>query len=269
MRISVITVNYNDQDGLQRTLESVRKQTCHDFELLVMDGGSTDGSQDVIEQYLDVITYHESAKDGGPFFGMNKGIERVQGDYCIFMNSGDSFYDEHVLEKFVAEPRDKDVYTGVAAEHLGTELYQWNPPYAIDISLKFFYRGALSHQSSFIRTSWLKQHPYDTKYRIVSDWKFFLECLVICHASYEPLPFFVSHYMDGGISRDAVKAFAERDLVLQELFLESQLKDMHRQIAWDKLVKEVDPISKVGKMIVLLTQFMVGIRKKLKNNVGK
>ena len=262
MRISVITVNYNDRAGLQRTLESVRKQTCHDFELIVMDGGSTDGSQDVIEQYRDIIAYYESAKDGGPFFGMNKGIERAQGDYCIFMNSGDSFYDEHVLEKFVAEPRDKDIYTGVAAEHLGTGIYQWNPPYAVDLSLKFFYRGALSHQSSFIKTSWLKQHPYDTKYRIVSDWKFFLESLVICHASYEPLPFFVSHYMDGGISRDAVKAFAERDRVLQELFSESQLKDMHLQLAWDEQKKLVDPISKTGKVIAVFVKFMLNIRKK-------
>lgn len=260
--ISIITVNFNDRHGLQRTLESVRKQCSHDYELIVIDGGSNDGSQEVIEQYSEVITYHESAKDGGPFFGMNKGIEHAQGDYCIFMNSGDSFYDEHVLEKFVADPRTKDIYTGVAAEHLEKGLYQWNPPYAIDLSLKFFYRGALSHQSSFIKTSWLKQHPYDTNYRIVSDWKFFLESLVVLHASYEPLPFFVSHYMDGGISRNAVKAFAERDLVLQELFTEEQLKDMHRQIAWDKLVKDVDPISKVGKMIMLFTQFMVGIRKK-------
>lgn len=262
MKISIITVNYNSKDGLRRTLESVRTQTCHDFELIIIDGGSTDGSQDVIAQYSDIVTYHEATKDGGPFFGMNKGIEHAQGDYCIFMNSGDSFYDEHVLEKFVAEPRTKDIYTGVAAEHLEKGLYQWNPPYAIDISLKFFYRGALSHQSSFIKTSWLKQHPYDTSYRIVSDWKFFLESLIVLHASYGPLPFFVSHYMDGGISRDAVKAFAERDHVLAELFSSQQLYDMHLQLAWDEQKKLVDPLSKTGKVIVAFVRFMLNIRKK-------
>lgn len=262
MTISIITVSYNDLEGLQRTLESVRKQCSHEYELIVIDGGSTDGSLQIIKQNENLITYWESSPDGGPFFGMNKALAHVTGDYCIFMNAGDSFYDEHVLEKFLERNRTKDIYTGVAAEHLERGLYQWNPPYAIDLSLKFFYRGALSHQSSFIKTALLKAHPYDTRYHIVADWKFFLEMILFHHATYEPLPFFVSHYMDGGISRDAVKAFAERDHVLAELFTSRQLHDMHLQLAWDKQKSLVDSLSKTGKVITAFVRFMLNMRKK-------
>lgn len=260
MLISIITVNYNDCKGLHRTLKSVKMQTCYDYELIIIDGGSTDGSKELIEQYQDIINYSESAKDGGPFFGMNKGIEHATGDYCIFMNAGDSFYDEHVLEKFVNDARDKDIYTGVAAEHLGKSIHQWNPPYTIDLSLKFFYHGALSHQSSFIKTLLLKNHPYDTHYRIAADWKFFLEMLIIQHASFSPLPFFVSHYMDGGISRDAAKAFAEREAIIDELFSENQKKIVLQQLRWDEMKQMVDPVSKIGQIIVSITKSLLAFR---------
>lgn len=264
MMVSIITINYNDSVGLKRTLDSVRFQTNHDYEHIIIDGASTDGSIDIIREYQDseenVIAVIEP--DSGPFFAMNKGIDLAKGDYCIFMNSGDSFYDEYVLEKFLSEHRTKDIYTGVACEHLGDTLYQWNPPYGIDINLKFFYGGgAISHQSSFIRTSLMKEMKYDTKYRIAADWKFFLDALVIRKATYEHLPFFVSHYMDGGISRDAKKAYSERDKIFLELFTKKQMDDARRIQEWDNLKKQIDPLSKVGKIIVLFARVMQSFRK--------
>ena len=99
MKYSIITINYNNRDGLENTIKSVINQTCQDFEYIVIDGGSTDGSVDVINKYADKIDYWISEPDKGIYNAMNKGILRAHGEYLNFMNSGDYFYDNEVLEK--------------------------------------------------------------------------------------------------------------------------------------------------------------------------
>ena len=101
MLFSVITINYNNCEGLQRTIDSVIGQTFKDFEFIVIDGGSTDGSVDIINKNAASITYWISERDNGIYHAMNKGIAQAHGDYCIFMNSGDCFYNIEVLKKSV------------------------------------------------------------------------------------------------------------------------------------------------------------------------
>ncbi|RZJ43544.1 MAG: glycosyltransferase, partial [Chryseobacterium sp.] len=98
MKLTVLTINYNNKEGLIKTFESVRAQTWTEFEFIVIDGGSTDGGKALIEQN-DQIDYWVSEKDSGVYNAMNKGIKKANGDYIIFMNSGDYFYNEFVLEK--------------------------------------------------------------------------------------------------------------------------------------------------------------------------
>ena len=88
MKYSIITVNYNNRDGLRATIESVVNQTYRDYEFIVIDGGSTDGSTDVLKEFDDKITYWVSEPDKGIYNGMNKGIAKATGDYLNFMNSG-------------------------------------------------------------------------------------------------------------------------------------------------------------------------------------
>ena len=97
-KLSIITINYNNKTGLIKTFESVDRQMWTDFEYIVIDGGSTDGGKELIEQNPK-ITYWVSEKDSGVYQAMNKGIRKANGDYIIFMNSGDFFYDSTVLEK--------------------------------------------------------------------------------------------------------------------------------------------------------------------------
>ena len=92
MKLSIITVNYNDAKGLERTIKSVISQTFHDYEFIIIDGGSTDGSVDVIKQYENHIDYWVSEKDGGIYPGMNKGLRQAKGDYLNFMNGGDCYH---------------------------------------------------------------------------------------------------------------------------------------------------------------------------------
>lgn len=265
MKISVITISYNDIDGLKRTIESVRRQSSLDYEYIVIDGGSADGSVEVIKANADIISYWESKRDGGPFFGMNNGLDHATGNYCIFMNSGDSFYDEHVIEEFLKLSPTLDIYTGIAAEHISGSIKPWRPATESDFCLRWFYRHALNHQSSFIKTSLMKELKYDTEFRIVSDWLFFMIALLNHNATYQPLPFYVSNYMDGGISRDVEKAFAERDKAIYKYFGPRILRDCKTMQfgvnEWDALAKRVDPKSKVGKTIMIITQLLLRLRR--------
>ena len=95
--ISVITINYNNHAGLLKTIDSVVNQTYNNFEYIIIDGGSTDGSVDVIYKYADRIDYWVSEPDKGIYNAMNKGIDVAKGEYCIFLNSGDSFCDYQTL----------------------------------------------------------------------------------------------------------------------------------------------------------------------------
>jgi glycosyltransferase involved in cell wall biosynthesis len=90
MKLTIITINYNNKEGLVKTFDSVRVQTWKDFEFIVIDGGSTDGCKELIEQNHQ-INYWVSEKDSGVYNAMNKGIRKATGDYVIFMNSGDFF----------------------------------------------------------------------------------------------------------------------------------------------------------------------------------
>lgn len=262
MKISIITINYNNAEGLQRTLESIKIQKYKNYELLLIDGNSTDNSVEIIEKFG---YKYVSEPDNGPFDAMNKGIKKATGDYCIFMNSGDSFYDETVLTQFVTAQPTKDIYTGIAAEHLCGNIHNWTPAIEEELSMRFFYRHTLSHQASFIKTSVIKSNLYDTKFKIVSDWKFFMKVLLLQGATYEPLSFTVCNYMDGGISRNAEKAFAEREKVLEELFGQRIMRDFHTMQygtdEWDATAKRVDPKSKIGKLIMNITKLLLILRK--------
>ena len=89
IKISIITINYNDKIGLTKTLNSVISQSWQDFEFIVIDGGSTDGGREVIEQYKDKIDYWVSEPDNGIYDAMNKGVLNSSSDFVLFINSGD------------------------------------------------------------------------------------------------------------------------------------------------------------------------------------
>ena len=99
--LSIITINYNNVLGLKRTLESVTGQSYSNFEYIVIDGGSTDGSKEHILKYSDKISYWISEPDRGIYHAMNKGIAKASGEYLLFMNSGDLFYNNFILNEVI------------------------------------------------------------------------------------------------------------------------------------------------------------------------
>lgn len=97
--ISVVTVCYNAADTIEKTMLSVLNQTYHDIEYIIIDGGSTDGTVEIIRKYADRIAYWVSEPDKGIYDAMNKGIKVATGEWINFMNAGDEFVDEGVIEK--------------------------------------------------------------------------------------------------------------------------------------------------------------------------
>lgn len=225
MHYSVITINFNNRDGLEKTIESVLCQTCKDYEFIVIDGGSTDGSKELIERHAGSFSYWVSEPDRGIYHAMNKGIASASGDYCIFMNSGDCFYDENVLGRFLHY--DEDILVGkVAGSDGNTELF--TPPER-ELSLFFLYSATIGHQGAFIRLTLQRSHLYDETLKIVADWKFFLQATVLDGCSLRFVPEWVCRFDTNGISTsNPERMWAEKETVLKELLPERILSDYRR-----------------------------------------
>ena len=220
MKLSIITVNFNDAEGLERTIKSVISQTFKDYEFIVIDGGSTDGSVDVIKKYADHIDYWVSEPDGGIYPGMNKGLCQAKGDYINFMNGGDSYHSDNVVEEVFSSNSDADIITGAHAGSPHPNVGQKG------VTMLDLYKGAIDHQASFIRREVALRHPYDETYRIVSDWKFFIEALIFDNCTFFYIDLIVVDVDMNGISNtNIVLDKQERESVLRELFPEKVLRD--------------------------------------------
>ena len=198
MKLSIITINYNDCKGWQRTFDSVASQTSKDFEWIVIDGGSTDGSKELIEQHQDKLAYWCSEPDKGRYNAMNKGVNKATGEYCLFLNSGDILCDSYVIEKlnkmsFQADIVSCDIYIdGVSWKNLRTSVDKMN---AFSI-----YENTLFHPSTWIRREVLIKCPYRENFERISDWAFFFEAIVIHNCSYQHIPLASTVFYSGGIS---------------------------------------------------------------------
>lgn len=219
MRITIITVNYNNLCGLERTLRSVAAQTCGDFEHVIIDGASTDGGAELLQSYERANTTIVSEPDGGIYNAMNKGVALATGDYVLFLNSGDVFYDNEVIARTLPLlVSNKDYYVGDLYREQRSRPLVKAPQ---SITLHFLASRTLSHQAAFIKRSVLLQFPYNEELRIVADWEQFFTGLILHNATYEPLPFLVARFDATGISSSRThkaQREAEMEEVLTRLF---------------------------------------------------
>lgn len=203
-KISIITINYNDKNGLTKTIESVVNQTLSDFEFIVIDGNSSDGSKEVIEDYKNQISYWVSEPDSGIYNAMNKGIRAAKGDYVLFMNSGDCFLDETILSKCDKLLNDNfDIYYGnlIYFDKKKNKNVDWLFPNKL--TFQFFINHSLPHQASFIKKSLFDSvFYYNENLKIASDWEFFVVAIIKNNATYKHLGITMSEYDFNGISSD-------------------------------------------------------------------
>lgn len=170
-KVSVVTICYNSVQFIEKTIQSVLSQTYPNIEYIVIDGGSTDGTKEIIEKYSSKITYWCSEKDRGIYDAMNKGIKKATGEWINFMNSGDCFVSENVLMDVMSEPIDSDICV------VYCDVIQDNGSYEEKFICKglkdITYKMVFSHQSCLIRTDIHKERPFSLKYKIAGDYDFF------------------------------------------------------------------------------------------------
>lgn len=172
MKISVVTVCYNAADTIEKTMLSVLNQTYHDIEYIIIDGGSTDGTVEIIRKYADRIAYWVSEPDKGIYDAMNKGIKVATGEWINFMNAGDEFVDEGVIEKLF-QNRTIDTVGVVFGDTLFIhKSKQKIVKFGDDPHHKIM---PSCHQSIFCRRILLARILFDLRYKIAADYNFFFQ----------------------------------------------------------------------------------------------
>lgn len=221
-QISIITINYNNKKGLARTLNSVYSQNYTNYEHIIIDANSSDGSKETIEEYRkksNNLTYWVSEPDNGIYNGMNKGIIHAKGEYLILLNSGD-FLENEILDKIHTSLTGEDLIYGNLnfISPTGEKRLQVfpSPPFNITelISPSFY----LPHPATFIKGKLLKKLLYNEQYKIVSDWEFWLKAIIFEQCSIKHINICISNFYEGGISANIPTITKEREEVLANLF---------------------------------------------------
>ncbi|WP_298287538.1 glycosyltransferase family 2 protein [uncultured Lutibacter sp.] len=196
--LSIITINYNNQLGLQKTMDSVLAQQWQQFEYLVIDGGSTDESITIIKANEKHIDYWVSEKDSGIFNAMNKGIENATGNYLLFLNSGDLLNGANALQNFIAHPNFKgDIIYGDYVFEKGQKIY---PDVLTPL---FFIKSSLPHQSTFFKsTIFDEMGSYDETYKIAADRAFYMACFLSGRFKFNHINYPLTKYDLTGLSNN-------------------------------------------------------------------
>lgn len=200
MKLSIITINYNNQAGLLRTLESISRVKSDCFEYLVIDGGSTDDSLNIIKNFQYSIDYWVSEPDRGIYHAMNKGIEKASGEYLLFINSGDIINNNVQIEETLNLLTGEDIiYFNIAEIFNNGEIVIKECPDYLDF--RYFILDALPHQSTFIKSNALKEYGgYSENMKIFSDWAFFMDAICKLECTYKHINQHFSSFFQDGIS---------------------------------------------------------------------
>ena len=265
MKLSIITINYNNADGLERTLNSVLEQSYEGIEHIIVDGGSTDDSVGVIKEYVDKVESRESKvesvvwsseKDKGVYNAMNKGIKKAKGDYIQILNSGDILAGPDVTARMIAALN--DAMTSVTDKSLNDEVpimygNMIKKDYAtgkvigksgeVEYSLRQYYSATLNHDCCYIRRDLFEKYGlYDENLKIVSDWKWFLQVIGLGKVKPVYADIDVTIFDASGISESNLELRnKERRQVLEEVLSPAILAD------YDKHAFDAEQMDRLRK----------------------
>ncbi len=209
MKLSVVTINYNNKVGLEKTIASVLGQTEKDLEYIVIDGGSSDGSAEVVKKHADKFSYSVSEKDGGIFNAQNKGAQKAKGDYLLFLNSGDILANENVLKDFSQHLGKNQLVFGDLLVDDGKSRQRADMPDKLDVY--YFMVSSLAHPSTFISSALYKKlGGYREDLKITGDYEFFLRAVLVHEASYMHISQAVAVFDTDGVSSDPAQQEKQR-----------------------------------------------------------
>lgn len=278
MKLSIITINYNNAAGLKATLDSVASQTYRSIEHIIVDGGSTDGSVDVIREYADKVERMKELKnegiqvvwsselDNGIYDAMNKGIEKASGEYLYFLNGGDTLVDQIVLEQLsqILNHGEDIIVSKINFVDANGKYHADFQPRMSEISLFHFLQAGIPHQSALIHRSLFQKYGlYDLQYSIVADWEFFLRALILNNATLRYTDISIANFDGTGLTSTHGKEMMDeiakvisnsfpRRVVLDYQWMQSNSADM-RRIEWLQhhsfVHKMVNALVGVGRKI--------------------
>lgn len=232
MKITVITVCYNSARTIEKTIQSVVSQKYHDLEYIIIDGGSTDGTQDIVEKYKDNIAIYISEPDKGIYDAMNKGIENASGDIVAFLNSDDWYIAEvDVFNKVEGYFRDSnaDIISGgicVCRDGVCTKV-----PRVKLTKENIFFDIVCPHPAMFVkRKLYARLGKFDISYKIAADTKWIINAYmdginILCVEDY------FTYFSEGGISTTKRYATLEEQYnVVRCCALENHLTQLEEKI---------------------------------------
>ena len=252
MKISIITINYNNASGLRKTMESILVQTYTNFEYIVIDGASKDGSVEVLNdlgtkiQSKGIVFKSISEPDTGIYNAMNKGIRLSKGEYLLFLNSGDYLVDENVIEEIIPMLDGTDIIQGNTLSVVNNERYVNRGYGKSDISFIEVYQGYFLHQATFAKRDLFDRYGYfDENYKIGGDTVFYLKTLGFGNASFKYIDMNVAWYDLNGISASTDTKWLQQrqkedkmyDALLSPRLLKLCREDGHKIKSYDQITK--------------------------------
>ena len=233
MKLSIITINRNNAAGLEMTLQSVASQTFKEFEYIVVDGASTDGSVEVIKQYEPQFAHLKwvSEPDAGIYNAMNKGIHMASGEYIQILNSADGLASEEVTERMLRALEE----TGYPSILYGNMIKCFPDGRKMvdkcfagqEITMLGMFTGTLNHDPAYIRRDLFDKYGYyDESLKIVSDWKWYLQAIILGGEKPQYVDVDVTLFDMTGISETNKELdMTERKQVLDQMFPKAVLAD--------------------------------------------
>lgn len=268
MKLSIITINYNNLKGLAQTRKSIVCQTFKDYEWIVIDGGSSDGAKEFLQEHSDEIAYWCCEKDDGVYNAQNKGVKKAQGEYMIFMNSGDTFFCANTLETvFCKNKHTADILYGNWIQvYNDGRTEQKNAPE--EISLHFFFNNNICHQAMFVKSSIMSASLYDESFKIYADWAKWIE-LLLSKCSFEYLYINICRFMMDGISQTDIATCKKEFKKVQEKSYSKAIRNTITNLLKDEdIIKRLEQSnSDYQEEIVRQQHLLTKAEEEKKNNI--
>lgn len=238
LKISVITICYNSAEYIEEAIESVLSQDYDNFEYIIIDGGSTDGTLDIIRKYEDRLAYWVSEPDNGLYDAMNKGIAKASGDIFGMINS-DDYYFPGALKKVAAAFEDKSLDDNIFwgdIMHGDERVLGWR-----EWNVK---RGAFApHPSMFCPKKIYDQiGTYNLKYKILADYDFMYRAINHYHIKHIYLPENIAFFRPGGLASQNILPSLKEELAVKICYGQSRL--IAYIVFWLKIIKNSPKIIK-------------------------
>lgn len=234
-QFTIITVCYNAIDIIEKTILSVINQTYTNIEYIIIDGGSTDGTVEIIKKYSDQLAFWCSEKDKGIFDAMNKGVSKSKNKngFVNFLNAGDCLYSKNTIQNVAQKINPNSLFISGIAKYPNGRY--WFPISENRIKINNIYKGgSVNHQSSFISIKLLRDDNYDIRYKITSDDLYFIKKVGLEKVNYQKINLIIALYDNTGISNDKNRKhymLEERKNFLKEqnIYITKDLNKTHKE----------------------------------------